>query len=76
MREHDTTIVGEFAHRYEAELAQGYLQDAGIQSIVTMDDASMSDTGMTFPRPARLVVLNEDAAQALDVLRAANVIEG
>lgn len=76
MTEPDTTIVAEFAHRYEAELAQGYLQDAGIRSIVTMDDAAMTDTGMTFPRPARLLVLAGDATRALDVLRDANVVEG
>jgi len=72
----DTTIIAEFAHRYEAELARGYLQDAGIESIVTMDDASALDTGMTFPRAARLVVLSEEAGRALEVLREANVIGG
>jgi hypothetical protein len=72
--EKDTTVVAEFAHRYEAELARGYLQDAAIPSIVTMDDASALDTGMTFPRGARLLVRNEDAARALEVLRQANII--
>jgi hypothetical protein len=68
-------VVAEFAHRYEAELAQGYLQDAGIESMVTMDDASSMDTGMTFPKGARLIVLRESVERALEVLRAANVID-
>ena len=74
--ESDTAVVATFAHRYEAELAQGYLQGAGIESIVTMDDASTLDTGMTFPRPARLLVLKEDAGRAVQVLRDANVLNG
>jgi hypothetical protein len=73
--ERDTEVVTEFAHRYEAELAQGYLQDAGIESMVSMDDASAIDTGMTFPRAARLIVLRENAERALQVLRDANVID-
>ena len=74
--ERDTEIVvAKFAHRYEAELAQGYLQDAGIESMVSMDDASMTDTGMTFPKGARLIVLSENVERALEVLRSANVID-
>ena len=73
--ESDTAVVGEFAHRYEAELAQGYLSGAGIQSIVTMDDASTVDTGMTVPRPARLLVLKEDLERAIKVLQQANVLD-
>ena len=72
----DTVVVGEFAHRYEAELAQGYLQSAGIESMVTMDDASTLDTGMTFPRPARLRVIRADGERAIKVLREANVLDG
>ena len=76
-KEEDTeVVVAGFAHRYEAELAQGYLQDAGIESMVTMDDAATIDTGMTFPRAARLIVMREDLERALEVLRDANVIEG
>lgn len=71
----DTAVVGEFAHRYEAELAQGYLQNAGIESMVTMDDALTTDIGMTFPRPARLVVIRADAERAIEVLRQANVLD-
>jgi len=75
-RQDAEVVVAQFAHRYEAELAQGYLQDAGIESMVSMDDASMMDTGMTFPKGARLIVMRENVERALEVLRSANVIDG
>ncbi len=35
----DTKIVARFHYRHEGELAQGYLRDAGVESILFVDDA-------------------------------------
>ena len=61
--------VGDFPNRIDAEIAQGALEAAGIESMVSADDAG----GM---RPSlwlsgvRLMVRDGDAERALEVLRA------
>ena len=63
-----TTIVARFHYRHEAELAHGYLETAGVESALLIDDAGGMDVGMAFVNPARLVVRVEDESRARDVL--------
>ena len=68
-----TTIIARFGYRHEGELAKGYLDDAGIDSMLFIDDAAGIEAGMAFVNKARLVVRNEDAERARDVLRTAGI---
>ncbi len=72
----DTTIVARFHYRHEGELAQGYLRDAGVESILFVDDAGGADCGLAFVNPGRLVVRCEDEAQAVELLRDLGFLEG
>jgi len=63
-----TTIVARFHYRHEAELARGYLETAGVESALLIDDAGGMDVGMAFVNPARLVVRVEDESRARGVL--------
>ncbi len=66
--ESPTTVVARFHYRHEAELAHGYLEDAGIDTALFIDDAGGMDVGLAFVNPARVVVRTEDKARALEVL--------
>ncbi len=63
-----TTIVARFHYRHEAELAHGYLETAGVESALQIDDAGGMDVGMAFVNPARLVVRVEDESRVRDIL--------
>jgi len=63
-----TSVVARFHYRHEAELAQGYLEDAGVPTALFIDDAGGMDVGMAFVNPARLVVRLEDEQRAREVL--------
>jgi hypothetical protein len=69
-----TEIVAKFNNRQEAELAKGYLDDAAVESIVTVDDAG-GNLGLTLDYEAFLFVRTDDAARAREVLRDAGVLE-
>lgn len=69
-----TERVGEFSARHEAELAKGYLDDAGIESMIDVDDAG-GNLGMTLDYEAFIVVRSEDAARARDVLTQAGMLD-
>ncbi len=71
-----TTVVGRFHYRHEAELAHGYLDSAGVDSALHIDDAGGMDVGLAFVNPARLVVRVEDEARAREVLVDAGILEG
>ncbi|MGH7503070.1 MAG: hypothetical protein ACREL7_15190 [Longimicrobiales bacterium] len=73
MKSDDTTIVARFGYRHEGELAKGYLEDARIDAMLFVDDASGIEAGMAFVNKARLVVRREDAERARDVLRSAGI---
>ena len=72
----DTQIVARFHYRHEGELAQGYLRDAGVESILFVDDAGGADCGLAFVNPGRLVVRLEDERQAVELLRDLGFLEG
>ncbi len=70
-----TTIVARFHYRHEAELARGYLESAGVDSALLIDDAGGMDVGLAFVNPARLVVRDEDKQRARGVLVDAGMLE-
>lgn len=58
-------VLAQFAYRYEAEFAAGFLDDAEIPYRLQVDDAAM---GMLIATPATLWVLGMDLQRARDVL--------
>lgn len=60
--------VARFRYRHEAELASGYLADAGIRASVIAHDADPIQFGQHFGAPARVLVREEDAERARRVL--------
>ena len=71
----DTTVVlAKFDRRHEAETAQGFLTDAGIESAISADDAGGADLGLSFTQTARLLVLADDEARAREVLQDAGIL--
>lgn len=72
-RDGETTIVARFGYRHEGELAKGFLDDAGIDSMLYVDDALGIEAGMAFVNKARLVVHNDDADRAREVLQTAGI---
>ena len=70
-----TAIVARFHYRHEAELAHGYLEGAGVDSVLHIDDAGGMDVGLSFVNPARLVVRAEDEERAREVLVDAGILE-
>ena len=70
-----TTVVARFHYRHEAEMAHGYLESAGVNSILHIDDAGGMDVGLTFVNPARIVVRVEDEERARQVLVDAGMLE-
>lgn len=76
MTEPCSAIVARFQYRYEAELARGYLADAGIPSAVQVDDAGGAYAGLQLtPSPARVHVRSEDLRRARRVLVDAGMTE-
>jgi hypothetical protein len=67
-------VIATFVYRHEAEFAAGYLHSAGIRGIVRADDAGGVHPGLGFVRAARLLVRDEDAADALEVLRDVGIL--
>lgn len=71
----DPVVVARFHYRHQAELAHGYLRDAGIESALFIDDAGGMEVGLAFANPARLLVRPRDLAEAHDVLEGAGMVE-
>lgn len=70
-----TAVVATFRHRHTAELARGFLEDADIAAVVTVDDGGGSFAGLTMnPNPARLMVRPADAERARTVLSDAGML--
>lgn len=66
--EADEVVVARFRHRHEAEMAAGFLRDAGIPYRLQIDDAGGVDFGTTFSRPPVLWVLAPDAEEAREII--------
>jgi ribosomal protein L21 len=71
----ETTVVARFHYRHEGELAHGYLDSAGVNAVLLIDDAGGMDVGLAFVNPARIVVRVEDEARARAVLLDAGMLE-
>lgn len=73
----DTVVVATFAHRHEADLARGYLEDAGIPAISTADDGGGAfGVPLTFSPEsfATVRVRLEDEERARQVLADAGLL--
>ncbi len=70
-----TTVVARFHYRHEAELAHGYLENAGVDSALHIDDAGGMDVGLAFVNPARIVVRAEDEERARQILVDVGMLE-
>jgi|GEM_PF-651799 len=67
--------VARFHYRHEAEIARGFLEHAGIPSLLNIDDAGGAEVGLSFGIPARLRVRREHLAEAIEVLTDAGVLD-
>ena len=70
-----TTVVARFHYRHGAEMAHGYLESAGVDSALLIDDAGGMDVGLAFVNPARLVVRDDDEERARSVLVDAGMLD-
>jgi hypothetical protein len=64
-----TVVVATFGYRHEAEFAKATLDSAGIESVLSIDDAGGAEAGLSFANPARIIVRSENQDSARDVLR-------
>ena len=70
-----TTVVARYHYRHQAEMAHGYLESAGVDSALLIDDAGGMDVGLAFVNPARLVVREDDEERARSVLVDVGMLE-
>jgi hypothetical protein len=68
MTDAELVVIGTFLNRIEAEIAQGALEAADIESVVSADDAGGMRPGMWLGREVRLMVRVDDAEQASKIL--------
>jgi hypothetical protein len=68
MTEGDLVVVATFSNRIEAEAARTALEAAGIEAFVRSDDAGGVQPGLWRSNPVELIVREEDAEQAHDIL--------
>lgn len=65
---HAVVEVARFRHRHEAELASGFLEDAGIPAVAVGDAAGQIQYGKGFSTDARVLVRGRDRSRALALL--------
>lgn len=70
MGTNELVTIAQFTYRHDAEYARGFLEEAGIASQMTVDDAAGH---LTFSNVATLVVRQEDADAAIEALKAADI---
>jgi len=68
MAEDKIICVKRFLNRHEAELAKGLLDANDVDCYVAADDGGGMRPGQSFASPVRLMVKEQDAEQALEVL--------
>jgi|TARA_B110000263_G_scaffold124236_1_gene108055 hypothetical protein len=71
----NTVVLAYFHYRYEAELAQGFLDESGVPTVLLIDDAGGMDVGLSFVNPARLLVGLEYVERSREILEDAGVID-
>jgi hypothetical protein len=67
MADAELVIVSSFPNRIEAEIAQGALTAAGIESVISADDAGGQYSSL-WMNGVRVMVRQEDASKAQQVL--------
>jgi hypothetical protein len=63
-----TVVLRRFSYRHEAEVALSLLDGHGIEAWVTSDDCGSVDPALGLVRGACLIVDDEDAARAAELL--------
>jgi len=66
----DTVVLRRYNYRHEAEVARSFLDGHGIEAWVTSDDCGSVDPALGLVRGACLVVADQDAARAGELLDA------
>ena len=69
------TLLARFNHHWEAEMARGYLEDAGVPSRLISDNLAGGYTYMGDLSGASLLVATERADEAYQVLADAGLVE-
>jgi len=67
----DLSVVAQINYHHEAEMALGYLESAGLEAGLFIDDAGGSQVGMAFATPGNLVVGPQDRERAIEILESA-----
>ena len=65
----ELVVVAQFRHRHEADMALGYLNEAGIDAVRLVDDAGY---GFSFS-PPRIMVSAAQADEARDILESVGI---
>jgi len=68
----EPVIVKTFDNETEAEMAQQMLEQAGVRSFVSKDDAGGMEPHMQLTGGVRLLVSNSNVARAQEILAALN----
>ena len=68
MDDENLVAVGSYPNRIEAEIAQGALDAADIEAIVSADDAGGLQPGLWVGEGVRVLVRAEDAERAKELL--------
>ncbi len=71
----DGVELASFRYLHEAELAAGYLEDAGIPAACLGDPAGQIQYGKGFSSRARLLVRGSDLEEARAVLEDAGILD-
>jgi hypothetical protein len=61
--------IASYSSHHEAELAAGFIRDAGISALTRSDDASGWEPGLTFVNSVRLLVPPDEADRARSILK-------
>ena len=64
----ELVAVGTYPNKIDAELAQGALEAANIEAMVTADDAGGLQPGLWMGEGVRVLVRAEDAERAREIL--------
>ncbi len=75
MNDEKLVTVGTYPNKIDAELAQGALEAADIEAMVTADDAGGLQPGLWVGEGVRVLVRAEDAERAKEILNGASESE-
>jgi len=70
MTDSDLVVVRTFLNRFEADVAKSALDAAEIDSLISADDAGGLRPAMSLGSGVELLVREEDAARAAEILNA------